>query len=274
MASTYELVIQPRKGWQSIDLRELWHYRELLGFLIWRDIKVRYKQTALGGLWAVLQPFVGMVVFGVLFQKVAAIRSDGSPYPLFVFTGLVIWTFFSNGLTLSSISLVQSEQMIRRIYFPRILVPLGQVLALFLDLAISLIFLAGLMVYYHWPVSMNLVWLPFFLFGSCLVTAGFGFMLSALYVHYRDVKYAVPFFTQMLLFLTPVLYPMEHVPGSLRFLLSVNPMAGMVEGFRFALLGSPVSWTLVATSYAEALVLFAMGIFFLRRLESTFADVI
>jgi lipopolysaccharide transport system permease protein len=274
MASTYELVIQPRKGWQSIDLRELWHYRELLGFLIWRDIKVRYKQTALGGLWAVLQPFVGMVVFGVLFQKVAAIRSDGSPYPLFVFTGLVMWTFFSNGLTLSSISLVQSEQMIRRIYFPRILVPLGQVLALFLDLAISLLFLAGLMLYYGWPISMNIVWLPFFLFGSCLVTAGLGFMLSALYVHYRDVKYAVPFFTQMLLFLTPVLYPMEHVPGSLRFLLSVNPMAGMVEGFRFALLGSAVSWTLVTTSFAEALILFAMGIFFLRRLESTFADVI
>jgi homopolymeric O-antigen transport system permease protein len=274
MASTYELVIQPRKGWQGLDLRELWLYRELLGFLIWRDIKVRYKQTALGGLWAVIQPFVGMVVFGVLFQRVAEIRSDGSPYPLFVFTGLVIWTFFSNGLTLSSISLVQSEQMIRRIYFPRILVPLGQVLALFLDLGVSLVFLAGLMVYYRWPVSMNLVWLPFFLFGSCLVTAGLGFMLSALYVHYRDVKYAVPFFTQMLLFLTPVLYPLEHVPGSLRFLLSVNPMAGMVEGFRYALLGSPISWTLVTVSFAEAVALFAMGIFFLRRLESSFADVI
>lgn len=274
MASTYELVIQPRKGWRSIDFGELWAYRELLGFMIWRDIKVRYKQTALGGLWAILQPLVGMVVFGVLFQRVAAIPSDGSPYPLFVFTGLVLWTFFSNGLTLSSNSLVACENMIRKIYFPRILVPLGQVLALLLDLLIGLACLAGLMLYYRWPVSLKLLWVPFFVLGSCLVTAGFGFMLSSLYVRFRDVKYAVPFFTQMLLFLTPVLYPMDHVPGNLRFLLSANPMAGMVEGFRYAFLGGPLSWGLVAISFAEAVASFAVGIFFLRRMETTFADVI
>jgi lipopolysaccharide transport system permease protein len=274
MASTYELVIEPRKGWEAVDWRELWEYRELLGYLIWRDVKVRYKQTLLGGLWAVIQPLVGMVVFGVLFQRVASMQSDGSPYPLFVFAGLVLWTFFSNGVTLSSNSLVGSEQMIRRIYFPRILVPLGQVLALLLDLLISLGFLALLMVYYRWPLSARVLWLPVFLIGTCLVTTGFGFMLSALNVQYRDVKYAVPFFTQTLMFLTPVLFPIDHVPGKLRFLLSANPMAGMVEGFRYALLGSPVSWHLVEVSFAGAIAIFLAGIFFLRRMERTFADVI
>ena len=274
MASTFELVIRPRKGWQPVDLRELWLNRELLGFLVWRDIKIRYKQTVLGGLWAVLQPLIAMVIFGVLFNRVAAISSDGSPYPLFVFTGLVVWTFFQNGVSLASNSLLASEQMIRRIYFPRVLVPLAQILALGLDLLISLGFLGGLMLYYRWPLSWSVLWLPLFLFGTCLVTAGLGFMLAALNVRYRDVKYAVPFFTQMLLFLTPVLYPIGHVPGRLRFFLGMNPMAGMVEGFRYALLGSPVSWRLMATSFAGALAMFVVGLFFLKRLERTFADLI
>jgi lipopolysaccharide transport system permease protein len=274
VAPTYELVIEPRKGWQPVDFRELWTYRELLGYLVWRDITIRYKQTLLGGLWAVLQPLIGMVVFGVLFQRVADMRGDGSPYPLFVFAGLVLWTFFSNGINLSSNSLVGSEQMIRRIYFPRILVPLGQIIALLLDLAISLVFLAGLMVYYRWPLTLKVLWLPVFLLGSCLATAGLGFMLSALNVRYRDVKYAVPFFTQMLLFLTPVLYPIDHVPGGLHFLLSLNPMAGMVEGFRYALLGSPVSWHLMVSSAVGAVGMFVIGLFFIRRMEITFADVI
>jgi lipopolysaccharide transport system permease protein len=164
--------------------------------------------------------------------------------------------------------------MIRRIYFPRILVPLAQIFALLFDLAISLVFLAGLMAYYHWSVTPRVLWLPVFLLGSCLATAGFGFILSALNVRYRDVKYAVPFFTQMLLFLTPVLYPIEHVPGKLRFMLSLNPMAGMVEGFRYALLGSPVSWNLMASSAVGTIVMFVIGLFFIRRMEITFADVI
>ncbi len=274
MATTYDLVIEPRKGWQPVNFRELWHYRELLGYLAWRDITVRYKQTLLGGLWAILQPLIGMVVFGLMFQRVVSIGDVGSPYPLFVFTGLTLWTFFSNGVTLASNSLVGSEQMIRRIYFPRILVPLGQILALLFDLAISLLCLGVLMAYYHWPLTLRVLWLPVFLFGTCLATAGFGFILSALNVQYRDVKYAVPFFTQMLLFLTPVLYPIDHVPGKLRFLLSANPMAGMVEGFRYSLLGSPVTGHLVAVSFVGATVLFVVGLFFIRRMESSFADVI
>lgn len=274
MASTYELVIEPRKGWQPVDFRELWVYRELLGYLILRDIKIRYKQTFLGGLWAILQPLIGMVVFGVMFQRVAAISSDGPPYPLFVFTGLVLWTFFSNGVTLSSNSLVGNEQMIRRIYFPRILVPLGQILALLFDLVISLAVLGVLMAYYHQGLSWKFLWLPVFLFGTCLITAGMGFVLSAMNVRYRDVKYIVPFFTQMLLFLTPVLYPIDHVTGSLRFLLSINPMTGMTEGFRYALLGGHLSWPLVAGSSFGAIAMFVIGLFFIRRMESTFADVI
>lgn len=274
MDSAYQMVIEPRKGWQPIDLREMWSYRELLGFLVWRDIKVRYKQTLLGGLWAILQPLIGMVVFGVLFSRVAAVGSDGSPYPLFVFAGLTLWSFFQNGVSLSSNSLIGSEEMIRRIYFPRIIVPLAQIVALLLDLVISMVFLAALMLYYRWPLSLNIVWLPFFLFGSCLATAGFGFILSTLNVRYRDVKYALPFFTQMLLFLTPVLYPISRAPENMRIFLSLNPMAGMVEGFRYALLGSPLSWQLVAMSFTGAIVMFVAGLFFVRRMEISFADVI
>jgi lipopolysaccharide transport system permease protein len=272
--STYELVIEPRKGWQPVDLHEVWEYRELLGFLVWRDIKLRYKQTALGGLWAILQPLIGMLVFGVLFSRVAGVTSDGPPYPLFVFAGLTVWGFFQNGVTLASNSLVGSEEMIRRIYFPRVIVPLAQILAMLLDLAISLIFLAGLMLYYRFPLTWNVMLLPFFLLGSCMATAGFGFILSTLNVRYRDVKYALPFFTQMLMFITPVLYPISHVPSGLRIFLSLNPMSGMVEGFRHALLGSPLSWNLVAMSFITTIVMFVAGLFFVRRMEISFADVV
>jgi lipopolysaccharide transport system permease protein len=274
VASTHELVIGPRKGWQPVDLRELWGYRELLGFLVWRDIKVRYKQTLLGGMWAVLQPLIGMVVFSILFTRVAPMPSDGIPYPLFVFTGLTIWTFFQNGVSLSSNSLVESKETISKIYFPRILVPLGQIIAMGFDLAISMIFVFMIMLYYRWPFSARLVWFPVFLLGSALATAGFGFILSALNVRYRDVKYALPFFTQTLLFVTPVLYPISRVPVRLRWVLSLNPMSGMVEGFRYSLVGGSLPWTLVATSCASAIVLFAAGLFYIRRMENTFADVI
>jgi lipopolysaccharide transport system permease protein len=274
MATTFELVIKARKGWQPVDLRELWRYRELLGFFVWRDIKIRYKQTALGGLWAILQPLINMLIFGVVFNRVAAMPSDGSPYPLFVFAGLVPWTFFQTAVGLSSNSLVASEQMIRKIYFPRVLVPIGQILALGLDMLISLIFMGGLLIYYRWHVSGALVWLPAFLLGSCLCAAGLGLILATLNVQYRDVKYVVPFFTQMMLFLTPVLYPMSRVPQKFRFILSLNPMAGMVEGFRYALLGSSVSWTLITTSLAGSIALFIAGLLFFRRMERTFADLI
>jgi lipopolysaccharide transport system permease protein len=272
--STYDLVIEPRKGWQAVDFRELWTYRELLGYLVWRDIKIRYKQTLLGGLWAVLQPLIGMLVFGVLFSRVAKMPSNGVPYPLFVFAGLTIWSLFQNGVGLSANSFIENKEMIRKIYFPRILVPLGQIVALGFDLMISLVFLFSLTLYYRWSLSARLLWLPVFVLGSVLATAGFGFILSALNVRYRDIRYALPFFTQMFLFITPVLYPINYVPQKLKFLLSLNPMAGMVEGFRYSILGGPLSWPLVEVSFTSAIVLFVAGLFFIRRMETTFADVI
>jgi lipopolysaccharide transport system permease protein len=274
VASTYELVIEPRKGWQAVNVRELWGYRELLGFFVWRDIKIRYKQTLLGGVWAVLQPLVGMVIFGVVFNRVANIQSDGSPYPLFVFAGLVPWTFFQNAVGLASNSLINNEQMIRKIYFPRVLIPLGQILALGLDMVISLVFTAVLMAYYRWPVTHGIVWLPLLVLGACLATAGLGLIFSALNVQYRDVKYIVPFFTQMLFFLTPVLYPATRLSPKMRFILSLNPMTGVVEGFRYAILNSPVPRGLMLESVMGCLFLFLAGLFFFKRVERNFADVI
>jgi lipopolysaccharide transport system permease protein len=274
MAATAELTIKPRKGWQPIDLREFWRYRELLGFFTWRDIMIRYKQTLLGGLWAVLQPLVAMVIYGFVFSKVVTIRSAGVPYPLFVFAGLVPWTFFQNAVGLSSNSLVSNEQMIRKIYFPRVLIPLGQILALGLDMLITLGFSVALMVYYHWHFSLNLIWLPVLLVAALSAAAGSGLTLAALNVHYRDIKYIVPFFTQMLFFLTPVLYPASYFSGRTKLILSLNPMSGVVEGFRYALLGSPVSRSLMGMSVVGCIVLFLAGLFFLQRMERTFADVI
>jgi len=274
VSSTIELVIRPRRGWQPIDLREIWEYRELLGFLAWRDIKVRYKQTALGSLWAVLQPLVAMVIFAGVFTRVAVIRTDGPPYALFVYAGLVPWTFFTNAVSLSGNSLIGSEQMIRKTYFPRLFLPLAMILALGLDMLISFGFIAVLMLHYHWPVTMNLALLPVLAFGTFLVAGGLGLFLSALNVRYRDVKYVIPFFTQMAFFLTPVIYPIRYVPGKLKVFLALNPMAGIVEGFRYSLLGSAVSWPLVWGSLGISAVLFIAGLYFFRRVERNFSDLI
>lgn len=274
MNSRHELLIRPRRGWQSIDLRELWEYRELLGFLIWRDIKVRYKQTALGGLWAVLQPLVGTLIFGILFTTIAPIRAVGSPYPLFIYSGLLSWTFFANALTFSSNSLIGSEQMIRKIYLPRVLIPLGAILALVLDMLIGLILMGVLLVFYRWPVTAALVWLPVFMFSGLLVASGMGLILSALNVRYRDIKYLVPFFTQMAFFLTPVVYPLRNAPRRLGIVLAMNPMAGIIEGFRHALLGAQISWGLAWTSIATSCGCFIVGVYIFRRMERTFADTI
>jgi lipopolysaccharide transport system permease protein len=268
-----QLTIKPRKGWQPVDMQELWNFRELLGFLAWRDIKVRYKQTALGGLWAVVQPLIAMVIFAGLFSRISSIHSD-SPYLLFVYSGLVPWMFFANAITMASNSLVGSEQMIRKIYFPRLFVPLGTIAALGLDVLIGLVFMAVLLAAYRWHITLALLWLPFFVSTALLVSCGLGLILSALNVRYRDVKYIVPFFTQMALFVTPVVYPLSFVTGPYKALLFLNPMSGIVEGFRHALLGSPISPTLVATSTATSVALFFLGLYCFRRMELTFADLI
>ena len=270
----FELVIRPRRGWQRFDLRELVLYRELLGFLVWRDIKIRYRQTILGGLWAVLQPLVAMLIFTVVFHRLAGVRSDGPPYALFAFAGLAPWTFFANSVTASSNSLITNQHLVSKVYFPRIFVPLGAIGAFFLDLTLSLTLLAGMMVYYHWPVTINVLLLPVFVLGTFLAASGIGFTLSSMNVVFRDVKHIVPFLVQMGLFVSPVIYPVRYVPERWQALLGLNPMAGMVLGFRHCLLGSPVSWNVVMTSLLVCVLLFFSGLMVFRRIERRFADII
>lgn len=274
MASDFELVIGPHRGWQPIDLRELWRYRELLGFLVWRDVRIRYSQTVLGGLWAVVQPLLAMVIFTALFHRLAGIKSDGPPYPLFAFVGLVAWLFFSNAVTASASSLTGNPQLISKIYFPRVFIPLAAIGAFLLDLLINLVIVGGMMLYYRWPLTVSLLWLPFFVLGMLLAAAGGGLILSALNVHYRDVKYAVPFFVQMGLFVTPIIYSLGDIPERFHLLVGLNPMAGIVEGFRHGLLGSPARWRVIGVSATVSAVLFVAGLYLFRRMERRFADVI
>jgi lipopolysaccharide transport system permease protein len=274
MSSTFEIVVKPRRGFQIPDLTEAYYHRELLAFLAWRDIKIRYRQTAIGVLWAVLQPLLGMLVFTVIFNRMAAVRSDGPPYPLFVYAGLVPWTFFANSVSLSSNSLVGNQQLVSKIYFPRIFIPLASIGAMLLDLLISLALLAVLMLRYHWHVSVQLMSLPLFVLGSFLAASGVGLTLSSLNVVFRDVKYIVPFFIQIGLFITPVIYPLQYVPQRWQMLVGLNPMAGMVLGFRYALLGSELPWTLASISSGVSLCLFIIGLLIFRQVERFFADVI
>jgi lipopolysaccharide transport system permease protein len=274
MSATFELTIRPRKGWQAIDLKEAYVYRELLAFLVWRDIKIRYRQTLLGGLWAILQPFIAMLIFSFIFNRLAHVQSDGPPYKLFAYAGLAPWTFFSTSVTQSSNSLLANHQLVSKVYFPRIFIPLGAIGALLVDLFLSLGLFAAMMVYYRWPLTVNVLWLPLFTLGALLAAAGTGLTLSALNVSFRDVKYAVPFMVQMGLFVTPVIYPARYIPQRWQFLLGLNPMAGVVIGFRHALLGSPASWEVIGISLAVSLLLFVSGLFIFRRMENRFADII
>ena len=272
--SSFSLTIRPKKGWQPIDLREAFLYRELLGFLIWRDVKIRYRQTALGGLWAILQPLIAMMIFTFVFNRMAGVHSDGPPYPLFAFAGLTPWTFFATAVNQSSNSLITNQQLVSKVYFPRIFIPLGAVGALLLDMLLSLVLLFGLMIFYHWSLTWAVLWLPLFILAAILAASGIGLMLSALNVNFRDVKYAVPFLIQMGIFVTPVIYPASYLSSKWRFVLSLNPMAGIVEGFRHALLGSPIAWRSVSISLGICVLLFVAGLLIFRRLEARFADVI
>jgi lipopolysaccharide transport system permease protein len=274
MQSRFELTIRPRKGWQPIDLQEVILYRELLAFLMWRDIKIRYRQTLLGGLWAILQPLIAMLIFTFFFHRLAGVNSDGPPYPLFAFTGVSVWTFFSTAVTQSSNSLLASQQLVSKVYFPRIFIPIGAVGALLLDLAFSLLLLGVLLLYYRWPVSITLLQLPLFVVGAVLAASGLGLTLSALNVNYRDIKYAVPFLIQMGIFVTPVIYPIHYIPQKWQVLMGLNPMAGVVLGFRHALLGSAESWSVMGLSLAVSGFLFLSGLLIFRRMECQFADVI
>ena len=270
------LRIAPSKGWVPLKLKDLWEYRELLYFLVWRDIKVRYKQTALGATWAIIQPFFTMVVFSIFFGHLAKVPSDGIPYPLFSFAALVPWTFFANGLSQSSNSLVGSGTLITKVYFPRLIIPLAAVFSGIVDFVLAFIVLLGMMVYYGlFPATINVLWLPLFLLLALTTSLGVGLWLSALNVEYRDVRYIVPFITQFWMLATPIGYPSSLLQQPWRTLYGLNPMVGVAEGFRWALLGtSTAPGPIIAVSSAAAILILVTGAFYFRRMEKTFADIV
>jgi lipopolysaccharide transport system permease protein len=268
-------VITPPVGWAPVDLRELWDHRELLYFLIWRDIKVRYRQTVLGVAWAVLQPFLTMVVFSLFFGKLAGVPSDGLPYPIFSFAALVPWTFFAYGLSQSANSVVVDGELVRKVYFPRMVIPAATVLAGVVDFALAFILLLGMMLYYGIGLGVHTLWVPALLVLALVTSLGVGLWLAALNVQYRDVRYTVPFLTQLWLFATPIAYSSSLLSEPWRTVLGINPMAGVVEGFRWALLGTNTApGPIISVSAVAALLIFMGGMFYFRRMEDTFADVI
>lgn len=269
------LVLKPSRGFLKLNLRDLWEYRELLGFLVWRDIKVRYKQTALGAAWAILQPVMTMVVFSVFFGRLAKVPSDGIPYPVFAFAALLPWQLFAYALSESGNSLVSNQNLITKVYFPRLVIPIAAVLAGLVDFAIAFVVLLGLMFYYRIVPTAAVVFLPLFLLLAVMTALALGLWLSALNVKYRDVRYTMPFLTQFWMFATPVAYPSSLIPEQWRALYGLNPMAGVVEGFRWALLGKAQSpGPMLAVSGAAVVVLLIGGLMYFRRTESTFADVV
>jgi lipopolysaccharide transport system permease protein len=272
---SHTTVIRPKKAFSLRDIREIWTYRELLYFFSWRDIKVRYKQTAIGVAWAILQPFVSMIVFSVFFGKLAGVPSDNVPYPIFVFTGLLFWQFFSDALGETSNALVANKAIITKVYFPRLIAPISAVVTKFIDFAISSIVLVGLMLYYGFaPHLSGLFILPLLLVISFMAATGLGLFLSALNVKYRDVRYALPFFIQLLLFLTPVIYP-ASIAGKYSWLLALNPMTGVIQSARAALLGTtPINWALLGISSAACFILLLIGIAYFKKIERYFADIL
>jgi lipopolysaccharide transport system permease protein len=269
------LRIKPSSGWVPLRLGELWEYRELLYFLVWRDVKVRYKQTALGATWAIIQPFLTMVVFSLFFGKLGKMASDGIPYPIFSFAALVPWTFFANGLTQASTSLVGSSNLIKKVYFPRLAVPIATVLSGIVDFGLSFMVLLAMMLYYRVVPTVNVLWLPVFLLLTLIASLGVSLWLSALNVEFRDVRYVVPFVVQFWLFATPIAYSSRLLPEPWHTLYGLNPMVGVVEGFRWALLGTNSRpGPMIAVSSLVALLILIGGAYYFRRMEKTFADLV
>jgi len=275
------ITIKASRGWMSLGLPEIWEYRELLYFLVWRDVKVRYKQTALGAAWAVLQPLMTMIVFTIFFGRLANVGSEGLPYPIFSYAGLLPWTFFAQGLSMSSDSLVGSSNLIKRVYFPRLVIPASSVLAGMVDFTIAFFILIVMMIGYHVQPTPAVLLLPLFLLLALTTSLGVGIWLSALNVEYRDVKYVVPFVVQIWLFVTPVIYPSAKVTkwlsahGIPGWVYGLNPMTGVVEGFRWALLGAGTGpGPVVIASALVSITLLVSGAFYFRRMERTFADVV
>lgn len=267
--------IEPTTGFVSLRLADVWEYRELLYFLIWRDVKVRYKQTALGVAWAVIQPLMTMIVFSIFFGKLGKMASDGVPYPIFSFAALVPWTLFATGLTMGTNSLVGSSNLIKKVYFPRLIIPTATVLAGLVDFVVAFGVLLILMAVYGILPTINLLWLPAFVLLTVITSLGISLWLSAINVEYRDIKYVVPFLTQIWLFATPIAYSSSLLNEPWRTIYGINPMVGVVEGFRWALLGTNTQpGSMVLVSAVAAVVLLVSGAFYFRRMERVFADVV
>lgn len=273
--SNIVIEIEPLRGWVPLKLGELWQYRELLFFLIWRDVKVKYKQTVLGAAWAIIQPFLIMVVFSFIFGVLAKIPSEGVPYPIFAYSALVPWIYFANALTQSSQSLVLDERLITKVYFPRLIVPLAAVIAGLIDFAIAFIVLIGMMLFYG-IVPTSAVWMiPIFVLLAAVTALAVGLWLSALNVKYRDVRYAIPFLIQFWLFATPIAYPSSLVPEKWQTFYALNPMVGVVEGFRWALLGKgQMPGLMLTVSVLAVTLLLVSGLYYFVRVEDTFADLV
>jgi lipopolysaccharide transport system permease protein len=268
-------VVEPPRRWEALDLGELWRYRELLYFLTWRDIKVRYKQTVIGAAWAILQPLLAMLAFSVIFGRLIGVPSDGVPYPVFSYIALVPWTFFATAVSRSAASLVTDAHLISKVYFPRLVVPVSAVLAMAVDLAIASVIVLGMLVFYAIAPGVTVLSLPLVFLLLVVTTLGPGLWLSALNVKYRDVAHVIPFLMQFWLFLTPVAYPSSIVPEPWRAVYALNPMVGVVEGFRWALLGTAdLSPQIELLSAVSATVIFASGLLYFHRTEDEFADVV
>jgi len=269
-------VIRPVAGWIPINFSELWSFRELLGFLVIRDIKVKYKQTFLGIAWAIIQPVAYTIVFSLFFGKLAKMPSEGQPYPLFSFTSLLLWTYFQTALTFSSTSLVINQQLVSKIYFPRLLLPVAASLAALVDLLISLIFFMFVLLYYDILPTARMFWAAPFIFLAFMTALGVGMWLSAINVKYRDVQYTIPFLTQLWLFVSPVVYPSSMVPEEFRILYGLNPMVAAIEGFKWAVLPDMPfpSASMMILSLLIAAAVFISGAYYFRRMEKQFADVV
>ena len=269
------IVVEPSRGLADVNLREIWDYRDLLFFLTWRDINIRYKQTILGAAWAVVQPVLTMILFTIFFGRMAAVPSEGAPYPLFAFAALLPWQYFATALGNAANSLVNNSNLLSKVYFPRLLIPLASLFPPAVDFIIAFIVLLGLMFYYRSAPTWNVLWLPAFCLLAMVATFGAGLWFAALNVRYRDVRHIVTVLIQFGMFASPVAYSTRLVPAPWRLLFALNPMTGAIEGFRWALLGiDAVPGSLIAVSSAAALVLFISGLFYFRYTESAFADII
>jgi len=267
-------VIKPKKGLANFDFKELWNYRELFGVLSFREFQVRYKQTVIGVLWAIIRPLLTMVVFTFLFGKIANIPSDGVPYPIFSYSGLVLWSYFSAAVAQASNSMIGNSKLITKVYFPRVIIPASSTIVGLIDYGISFLVVFGLMIYYHFPLTLSMLLIPVILLVTWLLSVGIGLWFSALNVKYRDVQYALPFITQTLMYITPVIYPVS-LAGQYQWLLSLNPLSGLVEAHRAAILGNiAVNWGTLGISIGITLVIFITGYLYFKKVEKYFADII